>query len=375
MKYVIKNLRQFYKEERVIFILLTLGIIISTIMIDFSIGLFNDYQNRKLSEIYEFRHFAVEFNKNENEVITKGMLERSLKDLPNDFTNAVDMFLVMANVEEQGVIQCRFIIQDKKYAASTVFRNNLLKYKRTTAYFNNIQEEEGQLVALIQADYLNSPIPTDAIRIQGKDYKIIGQQIWCPTPIVPFSSLEEKTVINKENGLLISFSKAMTTNQYDVLESVLKKNLQDSVVIPPMPSVIDSGVPLYNTMLLISVFIAVVAALNISILYRYILIKRAHILAVYRICGLSKCKIIAIYIGECMMILIPVHLISTAAYHFLVLPLIAYSLEYMEPIYDLKNYFRLFCIYIIVSLIVLLVNVGLDVYKVSISQILQRKRV
>lgn len=109
--------------------------------------------------------------------------------------------------------------------------------------------------------------------------------------------------------------------------------------------------------MVIAVIISLIAALNIAILYRYILLKRKKDIAVFRICGCTRIKAALIYVGECLCLIIPFYILSALLYHYTLLPLFSDYYSYMAGAYSTLIYFVIFFIYLLLSLIILFIMI------------------
>lgn len=374
MKYIVKNLNSFLKNQPLIMLLIAISVFAASIMINFSFGIYCNYREKKLSEIDELRHIQIEID--ENAELTKSMLEHCFLQLPKDLENLIDTILVSAEVDDSLKIECRFAAKNGKYVPSAVFRDNLLKANLADHYFSQEQEENGELVALYWDSLKNSksnsleislPIHEDSIEIQGKTYKIIGFQSFIENkPIIPFSSLNSATKIDTKDGIYLNFSKAIMKPQYDELCDIINNNLGDIVQIPPLPLSDNQDGSLYNTIMLIAVCIAIIAAINFAILFQYMMMQREKMLAVYRICGMKKNRAVLTYLAECIIIIVPVYFMGTLVFHFAVLPVLSGIIDSIQTAYSLSMYIRLFLTYVISSIIVLLAIISMGIYRKKI---------
>lgn len=81
----------------------------------------------------------------------------------------------------------------------------------------------------------------------------------------------------------------------------------------------DDAVYLYNTIIMVTIFITLVSAINFAVLYRYILSSRKQALMVYRICGLSFCRVVLLYLGECTALTITAYFIGVLLFENVIL--------------------------------------------------------
>ena len=115
---------------------------------------------------------------------------------------------------------------------------------------------------------------------------------------------------------------------------------------------------LYNTIIIISILIAILAAVNFAVLYRYILSRRTKTLAVFRMCGCTKFTALRMFLSECMFITVPLFALTTIIYDKFMLPKLGQHFEYIESAYSFKLYLLIFGIYIAATFVVLTVMIS-----------------
>lgn len=358
MKYIKKNLIIFIKNEKMIFFLMLLCIFTSSFIIDFSYGLYQNFHVIKAEEESELYEFEIPFNNDLNgNYAAKEAVKSTLLTFSEKLNDSIDMYLVLPHLdeipaEEYGNTFIRFTIKNSAIAPCKIFKNNLKKYGAFIEgeYFSDAQEANGDNVVLIfNGDISNKlMVKDDKISFQGKLYDVIGIQKMHPI-IVPFNSLNEDTPINT---ILFHFKKPVTRSQYNEIKEIFSNNFGEIASIPDLDIPESENYYLYNTIILISVMIAVLAAVNFAVLYKYILSKRTKTLSIFRICGYTKRKALTLFLSECMFISVPVFVLTTLIYHKAVLPVLAKRFEYIESAYSLKLYLTIFAIYLLSSLTV-----------------------
>ena len=363
MKYVLKNIKSFIKTEKMIFILVLICIVVSSFIINFSYGLYQNYhviKEEEESELYEIEiPFKNDLNGNYADKKTLKEVLLSFSDLLND---SIDLYYVPIYCddipEEYGRVVTRFDIRNSKIVPCEILKENMLTFGTLISgdYFTEEQESNGENVAIVLNDLTSTDsitrqlmINDDEISFQGKNYKIIGFQD-LSILMIPFDSLDNNTPVE---SLLLNFVKPLTRSQYDEIKEKISMSFGDLAEIPELDIPESENYYLYNTIILISVLIAVLAAINFTVLYKYILSKRTKALSIFRICGCSKYEALRMFLSECMLITIPVFALTSLCYDKLVLPILAKHFEYIESAYSLKLYLLIFAIYVLSSLVVL----------------------
>lgn len=364
VKYILKNIKAFVKTEKMIFLLIIMCIITSSFIINFSYGLYQNYHVLKEEEESELYEFNVLFNNSKNAFVSKKELKNAVLSFTDTLNESIDMYLVEPLCDEFmdtgfNRIVIRFSIKDRNIMPCDVFESNMKEYDTLISgrYFSDEEEKHGERVALAFDDIGKNEsfteslmIDDDTIQFQGNKFKIIGIQKIHPL-IVPFNSLEDDTPIN---NILFSFKKPITRSFYDEIKNVLISNFGNLANVPDIDIPEAENYYLYNTIILISIMIAFLAAINFAILYKYILSKRTKSLAIFRICGCTKAKVRAMFISECMIIAVPLFAATTLIYDKFVLPKLGRHFEYIESAYSIKLYLLIFGIYIATTFVVLL---------------------
>lgn len=127
--------------------------------------------------------------------------------------------------------------------------------------------------------------------------------------------------------------------------TVLLDSTVDLVYLQPIEFTAATEIYYYKTIILISVIIAVLAAINMAILYRYILKIRLSQLAMLRICCCSKGRAIVSYLHECLIINAPLFALTHLVYHKLIMPRLSGLFPNMAGAYSFKLYAAVFGIY------------------------------
>lgn len=369
MKYIIKNIISFIKKEKMIFLLILLCVITSSFIINFSYGLYQNYNVIKSEEESELYEFYAHFDNSATVFASKEKIKNILLICSSELNDAVDVYYAVLNYEGleegQNKISVRFCIENGNIVPCELFKNNLTSQSMISSgrYFSELEEKNGEHVALISVDRLNKNvsesikkimIDDETILFQGNEYRIIGSQTFDPL-IVPFNSLKDDTPIN---DMIFHFKKPVTRSQYNEIKEKLETNFPEIAQVQDLDIPETENYYLYNTIILISILIAVLAAVNFAFLYRYLLSKRAKMLAIFRICGCTNAKVLRIFLGECMLITVPAFALTTLVYDKLVLPKLGQHFEYIESAYNPRLYLIISAIYIITTFVVLMIMIN-----------------
>lgn len=384
MKYIWCNIKSFFINKKLIFLLTVFSVICSCVMIHFSYGLFQNYQLKKQYDLSDKREIVLTLQDNYEEVpdnelnddefylrvpekldayVTVDLLKKFVAEFGNSFEEKLK-YIEMTAVVDELPFRLMFTIKDGVITKSDEFEkevedNAMLESGR---YFTEEEYRAGEKVAICW-DYLHwniksSPVSNrmavdkETLHIQGKDYKIIAYGIIDrDRPTIPVTSLEGTTPFTGE--MVFHFRKPIRQEQYDTVSEKTEKVLGELAVLEPAELPDDDAVYLYNTIIMITVFIALVSAINFAILYRYILTSRKQSRMVYRICGMNFFQVVFLYLGECVVLTVPAYLAGIFLFENILLKQISGHYEYMSGSYDAFLYLALFAVYFLVSLLVL----------------------
>ncbi len=353
-------------------------------MIHFSYGLYQNYQLKKQYDLSDERKIVLtlqgdfdetsdnELNDDESyfmpadsakSYVTVDLLKKYVAEFSNSYTDKLKYIEATAIVDKLP-FHMNFSIKDGLIIKSDEFEkevedNAMLESGR---YFTEEEYRKGEKVAICW-DYLHwntmsSPVSKrmavdkKILHIQGKDYKIIAYGIIdIDRPVIPITSLEDTTPFTGE--IVFNFKKPIRQEQYDIVVEKTEKIFGDKAVVAAANLPDDDAVYLYNTIIMVTIFITLVSAINFAVLYRYILSSRKQALMVYRICGLSFCRVVLLYLGECTALTITAYFIGVLLFENVILKKISGYYEYMSSSYSSYIYFVLFAVYFLISLLVL----------------------
>ncbi len=224
------------------------------------------------------------------------------------------------------------------------------------------------------------PEDTKYILIGGEKYRISKVVPYDEMPaiadiMIPITAIPDNAQIHYTPGdndtrrtcFRMYFDKPVTHSQYEDIKKCVSTFLADTAVLQEIRFTDVTQLQYYRTVMLISVVIAVLAAINMAILYRYILEKRTSQLAIMRICGCTKGKAIISYLLECMVINMPLFALTELIYHKLIMPRLALIFPEMSKAYSFKLYVAVFGLYVGASLAVMLIMIISTVRKHSLK--------
>ncbi len=364
LKYTLKNIKFFFIDNWIIFILLIISVITSSIVIFFAYGVYQNYNtilNYKEDDSYD-DYIWVDYENTNSEYVTKEDLMNCLSEIDR-ISNGLQEQIVQYNVEgvlDDNSYEFKFIYSNGKFKVAEEFKENLKEYGNLTegTYWSDYEEENGICVALISdpdvfgdISALSSIRYVNQLKIGGKIYDIIGKQAWNEKgAMFPFSTVADEQLLT---STLISFNSAVSVKTYNQIRDVFNNYMGDKAVFEEIRTIDKDTYYTYKTVILISVFIALIAAINFMILYRYIMSTRKRTTAIFRILGLTPAKLNFMNMSECIILIVPFFILGMVLYQTVFLPRLHTYFVYMQDAYTPFVYFLLFVIFISVSLIVI----------------------
>lgn len=370
MRSILRNLRLFIKNEKLIFAITVLCIFVSALLLNFSYGLYQNY--RILKEEAESDEPTIETTVNrdaEGSLLTKEALCRYLDAVSPDVLDAIDIVVARAKLpinDGYDSFYFRFRIRNGDYGVSLITKEAWESGGMIISgrYITDAEEAAGANVAMVAnfngngwSDNTKAIYNGDnTIGLFGKTYEIVGEYSsgW-DHPIIPFLSIPDDSRIDTLNFV---FSRTITRSQYEELKTQADTVIPNVLVFPEMSFPDPDAHYLYNNIMLISVLLAILSALNFAMLYQYILKKRSKTLAILRLCGCTSGRAMCIYLGECLLLSIPTYLLGTATFAILLRKVLTNFFPYMKDAYSNTIYGVIFLIYILIVLIVLSIMIA-----------------
>lgn len=200
----------------------------------------------------------------------------------------------------------------------------------------------------------------DVVSINGVEYTVSGllpdDRLWS----VPFTALPDDTYLNA--GVSITYKQPVTYNQYKTICDIVNSVMPEDGYVEEMDLSAVSDLAYYRTIIYITAAVALLFAVNLTVLYKYIIECNKKRIAVFRICGSTRGKCIRLFLAQAVIIITPVFTLSLFAFHKVLYPKMV---EIFPNSIDCLNFKRYACVlagYVAVSVIVLLImlikNIG-----------------
>lgn len=375
MKYVFNNIRAFAKNETVIFVITVLCILVSSFILNFSYGLFRNYKTASEEKVYELTNYISEAPENTEFDMTVGELRQYVEALSSDTVGRITSIYCVSStgaLEEYDFpenflpyIRSDTIYRNGEFLASS---SNLETWKSEGyitegRYFDDEEEKTGALVTVVPEVNANNK-PTDikigdTITLFGQDYKIIGKHsLGIRSPKIPFVNIPKELKLG-DFGFI--FNGPITRSAYDDLKATADRVLPGKLAFPELQLPDDDTLSLYNNIILISAFVAVLSAMNFAMLYLFILDKRKNTLAVMCVCGARRFHVTMIYLCECLVLSAPSFAAGIFIFDILLKNVLKDFFPYMLEAFHPFIYFLIFAVYMVVMLVTMMVIISKSV--------------
>ena len=377
MKYILKNISRFIRNETLVFFIILICVFCSSLILNFSYGLYQNYRAKKTA--YDLETTTVVPTIVEGASVTKGELKEYSLALSQKTLDAMVVIYGMAHIDELSpdptdytTMYMRFTIHEGQFQICEATRKGFEEHGQIVSgrYITNEEEATGANVALLPYDWhpeFYRSLMTDEesvrfydeenemvgtkVRFFDREYKVIGTYNGSGgNPIVPFLTVPDSVVLDQ--GFGIQFTRSVTRSQYNELKNIAETVMPGKLIFDDMQIPDPDNILLYNNIMLIAVLISGISAINFTMLYQYMVQKRSRELAIFRICGCTKTKAVWLYLGECLLLSVPTYLVGIGCYKLLLKYVFADIFEYIELAYSASVYATIFIIYLVIMLVI-----------------------
>ena len=393
LKYVLKNIKSLITKETTIFVIVIICQVSSILLSLFSYGVFQNYkaatnQINLNNDIIENENAWYEFGyelgiDEENPVEYKTIYDLGeevgnlLKDKIADLYMECDNSVIMSLEYNNGV----YSPLEEYY--KNVLSNGLWK---SGEWFTDDQVNNFEKVCIITEEmkeeyterdedfhYKTTPLAKKRgndyyVTLSGEEFRVIGffSERHPNEVLVPWGVLPDDFPV--ETTPYFYFNRQLTQREYDSLIAIYEKYFPDRIGAPaPELEIYDpEQVYYYKTNMAISLFIAIVSAINFALLFNYIFDKRKHTLAVLRLNGCTANKARRMYLIEIMIIMLPLLIICTIVFNRFILPWLDGLFPFINQVYSLEIYGIMAGMYIAVSYFIMNIMIIMHLRKTPV---------
>lgn len=363
IKTVFFNIRNLYKSEKIILSIIVLCTVFSSLIMNFSYGLYQNYTQQKQEAEFDLKELKPEINR----LFTKRELKAFTDSLSADTLNHSTLIYAEAELDEFPVgngentnMPIRFTVINGCYSSCAVtkksFENSGMLSGR---YFSEIEEANGDNVALIAnsneagiSEFTNKLfVDEQKISLFGKEYQVIGEyNMGSTTPIVPFLSLPESLELTE---FYMMFDKNITRSMYNEIIEHAQMYIPDALGFEDINFPDTETLYIYNNTIIISVILALLSLLNFAAIYSFIISSRKKEISIFRMVGLTKLKISFAIIMECFILSFPMFLFGTILFDWLLKNILSNHFIYMNNFFNINVYLFMGSVYSIMMFLII----------------------
>ena len=393
MKMIYRSIRDLLRHHTGFFLLMLFCVCSSAAVMLFSFGLYQNYQLQK----QDFTWAQTDLTFRCDGVTKNEVAEVVARISPNTQSYIYLHCAIFTDDDfwppEQGGLYARFQYRSGGFQVYPEQEDNLAAQAQVLAgrYYTHAEYKNGEKVILISRRdmyqlwernhpelvtydgdnrILNIPAEWDNERLLAEIGTVpVGGEEFTPIMLVehigdvPFTAVPADMQVQEFS---MCFSIPPTESQAKEIFGIVTDVCGGRVTLPELTPAYDEDYTLYNTVILISVLIAAVAAANIVVLYYYILLKRCKTLAVYMLCGCTRLRAVLLYVGESLLLTVPLFALAAALYHYVLLQVLPRFFPFIATAYSVGLYARAMGIYVgMCTLGMLLLSVGM-VYRHSV---------
>lgn len=373
MKYVLKNIKSFIYNEKMIFFVTVICIIASAFVINFSYGLYYNYNTKIIESEIDTKDLGPEIS--DGKALTKKEFQTYVEALDYKTLNAMTVIYATSYLDEfsieegYGPLAMRFVIHDGKYGICDVTKKNYEEHGLITSgrYITSEEEATGSFSAMVWGENettwneAGEKLKNDdgTITLFGNTYEVVGTYHGAyGTPVVPFLTVPNNQQIAQVG---FSFEKNITKSAYENMVDTAEAIIPRKLIFPEMDFPDNDTLAAYNNMIYIAIILSVISVVNYAVLYYFILQKRQRKLSIMRISGCTKKYAVLMYLGECAIIVLPCYATGAAINYCLCKKIFYNVFEYFEKAYSFKIYSILFLIYLISFIIITMIMIAVVV--------------
>ncbi|MCD7740621.1 MAG: hypothetical protein LUI06_00180 [Ruminococcus sp.] len=380
-----------FKSYKFYSLLILVNVIVSAFVISFSYGIYQNYNiilDEGESAQREIYIYSTSSNDEGESSVTTKMLLDTLMDLSEDTLDNIQNIscqaLVPTSAIGKNLFEFDFTYDGKKFydistSSSCFTEEEYNSFEKIVAINPVIRTEKANNLGIAIAGYEDECWDavnigdSETIDVNGESYKIVNESYVGGILYSPITAFYNDTPIRyRKNGWVVSlyFTIDISRTQYDDLCASVEANIGENGYLPELDITPTTELFYYRTIMIVSVFISILAALNFAILYRYILQKRIRALTIFRISGCSKGRIIRLYLSECLIIGLPFFALTELVFSKLALPALSNVFEYIESGYSMIIYLAIFGIYAVSSFVILLIMISAYIGRHSIKDLM-----
>lgn len=364
MKYIFLNIKNMFIHEKFIAFIIILCVCLSSFVLNFSYGLYQNYNIKKYEENAKLNEIVINIKKGSK--ITKSDFQNYIESLSDSTLSDLSNIFIAGNLQnvEEGykTLDNRFIYQKNKYRTPAIVldgiktEHNAITFGR---YFSESEEATGEKVAVV-ATYSNGEWSEQSLALKVDDkhikigntvYKVIGGSGTLPGVTVPFTAVPDDFVY--DDTVILSAKKVLNRISYNEMKEHSAIYLNDSLIFPELDLPDTDSITIYKNIIVISGIMCIISVFNFAMIYKFIFEQRKKETAIFRINGCTKSGSFLMFYAECIFLSVPTYIIGLILFLIIKNILLNHWFEYFNRVYSVKSYIVLFTVYLVVFTIII----------------------
>ncbi len=376
MRYVVLNIKNHIRSEGVIFVLMVICVIASTIVMFFSFGLYHHMEQKRVDMQLGQNDITVNLTDSSYTVATKQNVVKACVALPEEILSHCYFYASARLPGEEEIadhevgmvadVSLYYSVHNGKITVADIGDElKRQKYIVDGNWFTANQIEKGELVCLAvkpntimgyksdaAEQYLKQyqPDANGYYHVDNKTYRCIGHLDLGTVPLIPITTLEDSVYVY---NVMICFDKIVSRAEYDAIVKVFNAQFGNVAHVLPLAIPDLDGTKFYTTLIIICTLMALLSGVVLAMLYEYILLQRKKQLTIFRMCGLTLVKAKKMYLMECMLVTFLSLVVAMIIFGCGILPWAENIYEYIGESYTWVSCIILCAIYFIGTMVVL----------------------
>lgn len=342
---IIKNIRKSFKAYGSIYSLLIIAQFLAVIILFSVYGIITGYELKKDEMVTKASYVSAVFI----EPVSVSSLKDAYTEILPEMEERMDYaFLYVLSNESDIEITCIMEYNNNKFCMPVDdFEIDRLIDGR---YPNEIEMNDGSKVGFA---YFNPDDPNfnyefivgDSINLYDEEYEILGvvEAVSKPRVTIPICSCTEDM---KTAHTTVAFDGYILKTDYDLFKEVMSERYGNNVSISDFEQVNISDIIAYDSMIILAIAVGMIAALDTSLVYNFVMKKRKKQMAIMGLEGATRFKKIILCELELLLITFVVTFVGFGIFRLFLEKVIIDIYDIRVSIYSAQIYTILLLIYI-----------------------------
>ncbi len=379
-----------YKMGKMYLTLFLVSTILTALVTSFIFGVYQNYHTRVMQGEEQSYVISIEADKSVGIKTVHsefyGQTEQDKENMSRYYTSiskgdVVEMFdnLPESVLESIDFVNTNIVADDNVYQLAlykfifTPTKEGLVPYGTHADQFTDEQYLSGARVARVDeglydedASYSHGTMfwsndgnrvmdpDEEYVEINGIEYEIIGMTKGSAHQsgniYIPFTALPDDTPLaGMEGTVSIYFKNTISYRDYKEISDYVEQNLFGKAHVAEIDLSLSSDLYYYKTIVLITLAVAFLFAVNAMAIYSCIIKKNMRQIKIYRLCGCPRLKIVASLTAYLSILSVPLFIASLLVFDKLIYPAILDFFPYMTGCFNFTVYLLMFVMWYVVT--------------------------